>query len=216
MNLSKRLQIIASFVPDNVYLLDVGCDHALLDIYLMQTRKNIKIIASDINPNPLKIAQANLNKYNLNNKIELKQMNGLDNINPDINCLVIAGMGGILITDILQQEKLTNIKTIILAPNNDFPMVRKHLNKLGYKIIKEQIVIDNKKTYLILKYQKGREKINYYFGSLTNKNLETIYYYTNILNTNIQNLKKIPKKYILKRIKLKYENKRITNFLKKK
>ena len=106
MNLSKRLQRIASFIPDNVYLLDVGCDHALLDIYLMQTRKNIKIIASDINPNPLKIAQANLNKYNLNNKIELKQMNGLDNINPDINCLVIAGMGGILITDIIQQKKL--------------------------------------------------------------------------------------------------------------
>ena len=90
-------------------------------------------------------------------------------------------MGGILITNILQKEKLTNIKNIILAPNNDFFIVRKHLNKLGYQIIKEQLVIDNQKTYLILKYQKGKEKIDYYFGTLSNKNLETIYYYTNIV-----------------------------------
>ena len=216
MKLSKRLQVVASFIPDNSSLLDVGCDHALLDIYLIQTKKNIKIIASDINPNPLKIAKDNLIKYNLLDKIELKQMNGIKEIPEKIDTIVIAGMGGILITNILQKEKLTNIKNIILAPNNDFPIVRKHLNKLGYKIIKEQLVIDNQKTYLVLKYQKGKEKINYYFGTLSNKNLETIYYYTNILNTNLHNLKKIPSKYIIKRKKLKIENKRITNFLKQK
>lgn len=216
MKLSKRLQVVASFIPDNSSLLDVGCDHALLDIFLMQTKKNIQIMASDINPNPLKIAKDNLLKYNFQNQITLKQMDGIKEIPQNIDTIVIAGMGGILITNILQKEKLTNIKNIILAPNNDFFIVRKHLNKLGYQIIKEQLVIDNQKTYLILKYQKGKEKIDYYFGTLSNKNLETIYYYTNILNTNIQNLKKIPKKYILKRIKLKYENKRITNFLKKK
>ena len=53
MKLSKRLQVVASFIPDNSSLLDVGCDHALLDIFLMQTKKNIQIMASDINPNPL-------------------------------------------------------------------------------------------------------------------------------------------------------------------
>lgn len=216
MKLSKRLQVVASFIPDNSSLLDVGCDHALLDIFLMQTKKNIQIMASDINPNPLKIAKDNLIKYNFQNQITLKQMDGIKEIPQNIDTIVIAGMGGILITNILQKEKLTNIKNIILAPNNDFFIVRKHLNKLGYQIIKEQLVIDNQKTYLILKYQKGKEKIDYYFGTLSNKNLETIYYYTNILNKNINNLKKIPYKYFIKRRKLKIENKKITNFFKQK
>ena len=216
MKLSKRLQVVASFIPDNSSLLDVGCDHALLDIYLMQTKKNIQIMASDINPNPLKIAKDNLLKYNFQNQITLKQMDGIKKIPQNIDTIVIAGMGGILITNILQKEKLTNIKNIILAPNNDFFIVRKHLNKLGYQIIKEQLVIDNQKTYLILKYQKGKEKIDYYFGTLSNNNLETIYYYTNILNKNIHNLKKIPYKYFIKRRKLKIENKKITNFFKQK
>lgn len=216
MKLSKRLQVVASFIPDNSSLLDVGCDHALLDIFLMQTKKNIQIMASDINPNPLKIAKDNLLKYNFQNQITLKQMDGIKEIPQNIDTIVIAGMGGILITNILQKEKLTNIKNIILAPNNDFFIVRKHLNKLGYQIIKEQLVIDNQKTYLILKYQKEKEKIDYYFGTLSNKNLETIYYYTNILNKNINNLKKIPYKYFIKRRKLKIENKKITNFFKQK
>lgn len=216
MKLSKRLQVVASFIPDNSSLLDVGCDHALLDIFLMQTKKNIQIMASDINPNPLKIAKDNLLKYNFQNQITLKQMDGIKEIPQNIDTIVIAGMGGILITNILQKEKLTNIKNIILAPNNDFFIVRKHLNKLGYQIIKEQLVIDNQKTYLILKYQKGKEKIDYYFGTLSNNNLETIYYYTNILNKNINNLKKIPYKYFIKRRKLKIENKKITNFFKQK
>ena len=49
MKISNRLKLIASFVDDNSYVIDVGCDHALLDIFLVQTKKNIKTIASDIN-----------------------------------------------------------------------------------------------------------------------------------------------------------------------
>ena len=109
MKLSKRLQVVASFIPDNSSLLDVGCDHALLDIYLMKTKQNIKIIASDINPNPLKIAKDNLVKYNLQNQITLKKMDGIKEIPKSVDTIVIAGMGGILITNILQKEKLTNI-----------------------------------------------------------------------------------------------------------
>ena len=106
MKLSKRLQVVASFIPDNSSLLDVGCDHALLDIFLMQTKKNIQIMASDINPNPLKIAKDNLLKYNFQNQITLKQMDGIKEIPQNIDTIVIAGMGGILITNILQKLDL--------------------------------------------------------------------------------------------------------------
>lgn len=214
MKLSKRLQTVASFVPDNSKIIDVGCDHALLDIYLMNTLKNIQILATDINENPLKIARNNLKKYNLQDKINLKQMNGLENIPNTIDTIIIAGMGGILITDILKPEKLTNIKNIILAPNNEFEKVRHHLKKINFQIEKEELIIDDKKPYLILLLKKGKKKTNTYFGTLKNNNLETIYYYTNILNTNLKILKSLPRKYILKRINLILENKKIKKFLK--
>ncbi len=215
MNLSKRLQLVASFVPDNTNVIDVGCDHALLSIYLVNTLKNVKVTASDINPNPLKIAKENIKKYQLEKKIKVVLQNGIENIDEDINTIVISGMGGILISKILSnKEKLKNIKNIIVSPNNDFPLVRKTLVKLGYKIDKEQLVIDNQKTYLVLRAVLGvSPRLNYLFGTLTNKSLETICYYTNLLTTNTNILKKMPKKYFLKRLKLKHENKIIKKFL---
>ena len=216
MKLSKRLQTVASFVPDNSKIIDVGCDHALLDIYLMENLKNIQILATDINENPLQIAKNNLEKYNFQDKITLKQMNGIENIPKTIDTIIIAGMGGILITDIVKHKKLKNIKNIILAPNNEFQTVRRHLKKINFQIAKEELIIDDKKPYLILLLKKGKKRTNTYFGTLKNNNLETIYYYTNILNTNLKILKSLPRKYILKRIKLILENKKIKNFLKKK
>ena len=215
MNLSKRLQLVASFVPDNTNVIDVGCDHALLSIYLVNTLKNVKVTASDINPNPLKIAKENIKKYHLEKKIKVVLQDGIENIDSSVDTIVISGMGGILISKILSnKEKLKNIKNIIVSPNNDFPLVRKTLVKLGYKIDKEQLVIDNQKTYLVLRAVLGvSPRLNYLFGTLTNKSLETIYYYTNLLNTNTNILKKMPKKYFLKRLKLKHENKIIKKFL---
>ncbi len=215
ISLSKRLQLVASFVPDNTNILDVGCDHALLSIYLMQTLKKVKVTASDINPNPLEIARDNVKKYKLDKKIKVVLQDGINDIDEKINTVIIAGMGGILISKILSnKEKLKNVKNIILSPNNDFPLVRETLVNLGYKIEKEQLVIDNRKTYLVLRAIKGESpKINYFFGTLNNKSLESIYYYTNILNTNTKILRKMPRKYIFKRLKLKQENKKIKKFL---
>ena len=62
IKISKRLASIASYVEDDASLIDIGCDHGLLDIYLYQTKKNIKIIASDVNQNALKNAIKNIKK----------------------------------------------------------------------------------------------------------------------------------------------------------
>ena len=89
------------------------------------------------------------------------------------------------------------------------------LKKINFYIEKEQLIIDDKKTYLILLLKKGKRETNPYFGTLKNNNLETIYYYTNILNTNLKILKNLPRKYLFKRIKLKLESKKIKRFLNK-
>ena len=63
MRLSSRLKAIAEFVSDGEKIIDIGCDHALLDIYLYQNRKKVKIIASDIHEGALKQAEKNIKKY---------------------------------------------------------------------------------------------------------------------------------------------------------
>ena len=215
IKLSKRLLKVASFVPDNSYLIDVGCDHALLDIYLAITLKNIKILATDINQNPLEGAKLNIEKYNLQDKIKLAQKNGIENLDKEIDTIVIAGMGGILISNILNNKKsLENIKNIIVAPNNDFPIVRKTLNKLGFKIEKEELLTEKNITYLIIKATRGFERLNYFFGTLDKNNQEVVNYYNKLLKVNNSILTKLPYKYILKKISLQKENKEIKKFLK--
>ena len=214
LKLSKRLQLIASFVSDNSNIIDVGCDHAHLSIYLAKNLNNVKVTASDINPYPLEIAKANIKKYHLENDINVCLKDGIYNLDKNIDTIIISGMGGILISQIINnKENLKNIKNIILSPNNDFPVVRKMLKKIGFKITKEKLITDNHKTYLVLKAERGINKFNNLFGSLKNNDLETIYYYTNILKTNTNILKKIPKKHLFKRTKLLIENKRIRRFL---
>ena len=214
LKLSKRLLLVASFVSNNSNIIDVGCDHALLSIYLAKTLKNIHITASDINEKPLESAKVNLKKYHLDNTIKVVLKDGINNLDKSIDTVIISGMGGILISDIINNKaNLKYVQTLILSPNNDFLKVRKTLKKIGFKIEREKIITDNKKDYLVLKATKGKGRFSNFFGTLKNSDLETIYYYTKILNTNTLLLKKIPKKYIFKRIKLIIENKKIKRFL---
>jgi len=217
IKISKRLELIASFIDDNSYICDVGCDHAYLPIYLMETKKNVKVIASDINPNPLKIAKDNIKKYNLEKEIKVTLADGINNIDSMVDTVIISGMGGILISNIIDnKDNLKNINTLVLSPNNEFITVRKKLKQLGFNIIKEKLITENKITYLIIKAKREKPKFNNYFGILNNNDLDTIYYYTKLLNTNTNILKKISKKNILKIIKLKLENIKIKRFLNKK
>ena len=77
VNISNRLKSIGDFVNDNSNVIDVGCDHALLSIYLYLNKKNINIIASDINSKPLEEARKNIKKYKLDDKIETRLSDGL-------------------------------------------------------------------------------------------------------------------------------------------
>ena len=217
IKISKRLELVASFIDDNTHIIDVGCDHAYLPIYLMETKKNIQVTGSDVNPNPLKIAKENIKKYGLEDKIKIELKDGINNLDESIDTIVISGMGGILISDIiLNKDNLVNVKTLILSPNNEFILVRKTLKKIGFKIIKEKLITENKITYLVIKAIKGKSKYNPFFGTLNNKDLESIYYYTKLLNTNTNILKKLPSNKILKKLKLKIENRKIKKFLNKK
>ena len=153
IKISKRLKSIADFIDDNSSLVDIGCDHGLLDIYLVQSKENIKVIASDINKNALDNAINNIKKYKLNNDIKTILSNGLDNIDTKgLNTIVISGMGTHTIVGILynNMRKLKNINTLVIQSNNDLDFLRYKVNKLGYKIVDEALVEDAGIIYTVI------------------------------------------------------------------
>ena len=197
MKISKRLEIVSNLVSDNSNVIDVGCDHALLDIYLFKNKKNVKIIASDIKDGPLEQAKKNINKYHYD--IKVKQGYGLDTIAKDTDTVIITGMGGDTIISILDKGKrsLSNVENLIISPQSEWSKVRKFITSLGFYITFEKIIIDMNKFYLIEKYQKGlknytQKELEYGPFFLENKDMEFIKYYEQLLLEHKKILKKIP------------------------
>ena len=139
VKLNNRLECVSSFVLENRKVIDIGCDHALLSIYLVQNKKTLKMIASDINEGPLLHAEENIKKYKLEDKIILKLGSGVEPIEDDIDTIIISGMGGLNMIGILKysKEKYKKVDTIILSPNSDTDKVRKEICKLGFYIDNE-------------------------------------------------------------------------------
>ena len=209
IKLSKRLLSIANLVDDNSKVVDIGCDHGLVSIYLAMNKQNISIIASDINQNALDNAIKNINKYHLEDKIKVCLSNGLDNINDEIDTIIISGMGGHTIVDILtnNQEKLHTVNNIIIQSNNDIEYVRRKIVKLGYCISKEELILDKNIYYTVILFTKGKKKYTnkeYYFGPILLKENSKIFIekknkeYTKLVN--IKN--NIPKRKLLIRLKI--------------
>ena len=182
IKLSKRLLEITKYISDNMCMIDIGCDHALLDIYLMQHKKNISIIASDINANALENAKKNIKKYGLSDKIPTILSNGLENINMDsIDTVVISGMGSHTITSILYQDvsKLKKVNTLIIQSNNDLDFLRKNVTKIGYYIDDESLVLDSGIIYTVIVFKKGFHfytKKELYLGPILMKKKESIFF----------------------------------------
>lgn len=209
IKLSKRLLTIANLIDDNSKVADIGCDHGLVSIYLAMNKQNISIIASDINQNALDNAIKNINKYHLEDKIKVCLSNGLDNINDEIDTIIISGMGGHTIVDILtnNQEKLNTINNIIIQSNNDIEYVRRKIVKLGYYISKEKLILDKNIYYTVILFTKGKKKYTnkeYYFGPILLKENSKIFIEKNNKEyTKLVNIKNnIPKRKLLIRLKI--------------
>lgn len=169
MKINARLKKIGDLVETNSFCLDVGCDHALLDIYLVSRKKDIKTIASDIAKGPLEQAKQNIKKEKLENEIILSQGDGLSTYQDGVNTLIISGMGGRNIIGICKNNLkiLKKIDTLIISPNNYQEDVKRFLCKNGYYIENEEFVKDSKFIYQIIIFKKGKRKYSkkeFFFG----------------------------------------------------
>lgn len=210
MKLTKRLNEIVSLIDEGTNVIDIGCDHALLDIYLTLNKKN-KCIAADINKNALESAIKNINKYNLEKEIKTLISDGLKNIDiPSNNTIVICGMGTNTILNIIKNSDIKKIDNLIIQSNNDLYRLRKEVTKLGFYINKERNIEDKNKYYTIIKFKKGYKKYSF-FEYQYGINLENKIYIKYLINKNEKIINKLPNKYILKKLKIKIEN----NYLRK-
>lgn len=153
MELKGRLELISKKIPKSKTVADIGTDHAYIPICLIETNQCEKAIASDIKKGPLKIAQKNIIAAGLENKIEIRYGNGLDTIGEnEAEVIVIAGMGGLLVADILEAGKTKAIKTksLILQPMNHQEDVRKWLYENSFEIYDEELCNESNKIYSVI------------------------------------------------------------------
>ena len=180
--ISKRLELVASFVPQDAILLDVGSDHAYLPIELVETGQIRSAIAGEVVEGPYQSAVKNVEAHGLKEKIQVRLANGLAAFEePDqVSVITIAGMGGRLIARILEEglDKLVNVERLILQPNNREDDLRIWLQDNGFQIVAESILEEAGKFYEILVVEAGQMKLSasdIRFGPFLSKELNPVF-----------------------------------------
>ena len=163
--LSKRLQAVYQMVDKNTRVADIGSDHAYLPVELIETNIASFAIAGEVAKGPMSRSKEDVDKFGLSEKIDVRLGDGLAVINENdkIDTVVIAGMGGILIKDILAratEEQLSNVKTLVLQPNIGEPLVRHWLVENNFEIVDEDIIAEEHHVYEIIKAKKVNEPVN--------------------------------------------------------
>ena len=180
--ISKRLELVASFVPQGAILLDVGSDHAYLPIELIERGQIESAIAGEVVEGPYQSAVKNVEAHGLKEKIQVRLANGLAAFEEadQISVITIAGMGGRLIARILEEglDKLANVERLILQPNNREDDLRIWLQDHGFEIVAESILEESGKFYEILVVEAGQMKLSssdVRFGPFLSKEVSPVF-----------------------------------------
>ena len=218
MKISKRLRVIGDLVSDNSFILDVGCDHALLDVYVVLNKKNVRAIASDINEGPVSGALKNIKKYGVSDRVRVVLGGGLCAYNDKVDTIVISGMGSRTIVDIIKERDDLFDTKLIISSNNEYFYLRKSITSLGYYIEDEKIVCERGKFYPIIVFKRGSMSYTDFeleFGPVLLKSNDLVM--RDYLNFSIDKLNKICDslgiKYIFRKVLIKIKVMRLKKIL---
>jgi tRNA (adenine22-N1)-methyltransferase len=150
---SHRLLTLASLCPTNGPLVDIGSDHGQLLQILFHQGFAFPLYGSELSTSSFQ----SLKKSGEDYPFHLYQANGLNGLPEGVITIVIAGMGGLLIVDILTEgiAALTTIQTLVLGPQRDAQKLRHWLANHGWKIKEEKFILDHDKGYPLLVAQRG-------------------------------------------------------------
>ncbi len=222
LKLSNRLLKIASLVKNHDVIIDVGCDHALLDIYLTKNKIVKKAIATDITNGAINMALKNVSYYDCLN-VDVRLGDGLDTLKKEdkVSLIIMSGLGNQKIVSILNnnKEKICNVNELIIQSNTGYYELRKEVVKLGYFIEDEVLIKENNIIYVIIKFKKGKRRYSnkqLYFGPILLKNKDTLFkeLISKDINKNKLILDNLPSKKVLKRLELNLKIKKLKKEIK--
>ena len=206
--LSIRLVSLAKYIKFNDKVIDIGCDHALLDIYLVKNNITKSMIVSDIKESALNQGIANIQNEGLTDRIDARLGNGLEVLSKDdkVDTVLISGMGTSTILDILDHPRMCDINKLVIQSNNDHSLLRERVTKLGFNITNEEYFVDKDKNYINIVFVRGERipltKNELRYGPILIKN-------RNYLKFELSNCEKIynliPKNKISIRLNLRKE-----------
>ncbi len=182
MKLSKRLETIYELVPQGTFCADIGADHGKLIISLAENNISISSLAVENKIGPFKRLKENISKSKAKDKIKAILSDGIKDIDDNIDTLIIAGMGGDLIINILNKDKdkLANIKYIIVDAHTNSNKLRRYLNELSFTILEEKIVYEAHIFYEIIKLERRDKKqdldeLDIKFGPILRKRKDDLF-----------------------------------------
>lgn len=158
LRLVGRLAALAACVPQGARLADIGTDHAYLPIELIQNNVIISAIAGDVHKGPYKAAREHVENLGLQEKISVRLGNGLAVLSPaEVDTVVIAGMGGQTIVEILNQqpEIVKSLERLILQPMVGAAGVRRWLVQNKWFLAAECLVEEDDRLYEIIVAEQG-------------------------------------------------------------
>lgn len=153
LHLTPRLEAVADTVESCECVADIGTDHAYVPIRLLQAGKASRAIAVDIHKQPLENARRSIVRFGLENRIELRLSNGMQNLRAgESQAFVVAGMGGEQIAEMIEATpwlRKTGVQ-LVLQPMTHCEDVRRALRKNGFSLTSEKTVAEGKRIYLII------------------------------------------------------------------
>lgn len=164
IEISQRLYNIADLVQPGSKVADIGSDHAYLPLYLIQSGKAISAIAGEVNQGPWQSAKKTVAEAGLEDRIEVRRGDGLAVLdNGEVDTICIAGMGGTLISHILEAGlyRLSSVRHLVLQPNVAERNVREWLLEHGWELIEERILKEDGVIYEILAAIRGDAQAPY-------------------------------------------------------
>lgn len=157
--LSKRLQMLGNMVTAGSRAVDVGCDHAFLSIWLVQTGVSPRAIAMDVRKGPLAAAKEHIRAHGLEGYIETRLSDGLQGCGPEeADTLICAGMGGRLMERIIREgmETARGFAELILQPQSELGEFRAFLRREGFAVEREEAVCEDGKYYFAMRAVPGK------------------------------------------------------------
>lgn len=154
MSISYRLKYIAGLVSPGYTIADIGTDHGYVPVFLLREKKIPYAIAVDLSKGSLEKAKELAQLAGLQEQMDCRLSDGLKDVKPgEAQCIIISGMGGILMRRILEDglETVLSARELILSPHRNPELILEFLQEHQFELVCDEIITDKKKNYRILK-----------------------------------------------------------------